>query len=150
MSLFAWLVGRATLLIGAFRTAQTDRREDSYQCEGEAVDEEDEEGRQRWFRSMWEGQADDRPKQETQFEEYNDDEDAGDDFGDDFDEFAEGDEDNDFGDFDEAEEQKEAPPQPSQVSSQPTPPDILADLVSSNAIIHHLNRKLIVPASSRH
>ncbi|KAK3681863.1 hypothetical protein LTR37_020822 [Vermiconidia calcicola] len=101
----------------------------------EAVDvEESEEGRQAWFRSMWEGDAK---------AEYDEDEDGAvqpddndDDFGDDFDEFAEGGEDgDDFGDFDEAAdaEEEDVPSQPpQQPTAIPAAPDILAGLPPLN------------------
>ncbi len=92
--------------------------------------DESEEGRQAWFRSMWEGE-----QQETKDEE----EEAAngeDDFGDDFDDFAEGGEDDaDFGDFDEAEVPVQSIPEKQQQQmATPPAPDILAGLVSSNPI----------------
>ena len=94
--------------------------------QAQGVDDETEEGRQAWFRSMWEG---DQEEQQEQVEDSRPDAGEEDDFGDDFDEFAEGGEaDEDFGDFDEADDE----PQPSQPppSQLPTTPDILKGLVS--------------------
>ena len=102
-----------------------------WQAQGVDVDDETEEGRQAWFRSMWEG-----GQQGQEDDEEEDDEDEGDaaeddDFGDDFDDFAEGGEgDEDFGDFDEADDEP-APSQPPP-SQLPTTPDILKGLVSSS------------------
>ena len=97
--------------------------------------DETEEGRQAWFRSMWEG---DSHEPEEQEEVADNDADGEDDFGDDFDDFAEGAEgDEDFGDFDEAgdDEPVTAQPAPSQL---PPAPDILKGLVSSiPSLIHN-------------
>ena len=108
--------------------------------------EESEEGRQAWFRSMWEGDAK---------AEYDEDEDGAvqpddndDDFGDDFDEFAEGGEDgDDFGDFDEAAdaEEEDVPSQPpQQPTAIPAAPDILAGLVSSVQNTNHPTIRLLL------
>ena len=115
----------------------------------------DPEQQQAWFRSMWEStptrekeekEAVDaqQPQHEAEELDQGDGEDAGngDGFGDDFDDFNEGGgDDDDFGDFDEAEEAdtsvvKEPPVQPAQPAA---PPDILAGLVSSQAVhfAHH-------------
>ena len=117
----------------------------------EAVDlDESEEGRQAWFRSMWEGDA------KAEYDEDGDgavqtvqtDNDNDDDFGDDFDEFAEGGEDgDDFGDFDEAadaEEEDVASQPPQQPTAIPAAPDILAGLVSSVQTTNHPTIRLLL------
>jgi hypothetical protein len=95
-------------------------------AQGVDANDETEEGRQAWFRSMWES---DQQEQQEQVEEAGRDADDEEDFGDDFDEFAEGGEgDEDFGDFDEADhEPHPSQPPPSQL---PTTPDVLKGLVS--------------------
>ena len=78
----------------------------------DAIDEDGEEDRQQWFRSMWEGstqamEVTNQPvttKESAADDDEEVEEEEEDAFGDDFDDFAEGDEDEDFGGFDEAEE----------------------------------------------
>ena len=108
------------------------------------VEDESEEGRQAWFRNMWES-GPEPPGKEAGEDDEEGDEDAAedvednddDDFGDDFDDFAEGDGDEDFGDFDEADEAEPPSTQPQQPQHSqasaipPSAPDILAGLVSS-------------------
>lgn len=114
---------------------------------GEIGEDESEEGRQAWFRSMWEGDAKDAEKQGGNVWDYDEDEpgeepppdeteDDEDGFGDDFDDFAEGGEDDgDFGDFGEADDEPTPQPQPQpQRATIPAAPDILAGLVSSMQI----------------
>lgn len=112
-----------------------------YRLGAEAVEDESEEGRQAWFRNMWESKSDE-PRQREEEDDEDEDEDAeqdaakdndDEDFGDDFDEFAEGDGDEDFGDFDEADDEPPAQPQqrPQASARPPSAPDILAGLVSS-------------------
>lgn len=98
------------------------------------IDPEDEDGRQEWFRSMWEGGGgrEQVGQPEADITQEAEDEQEDDDFGDDFDDFAEGDGDEDFGDFDQPQASPPSqPPQPSILSH--TVPDVLADLVSSLA-----------------
>lgn len=94
----------------------------------EATDEvENEEGRQQWFRNMWEDDTPQTPdKQQPPEEEDRPDEDGEDGFGDDFDEFAEGEEHDDFGDFDQAEDETSQIP----TSTLSTAHDTLSGLVS--------------------
>jgi hypothetical protein len=107
-----------------------------------AAEDESEEGRQAWFRNMWESdpqphgiEQQQRDAHETIDIEQPIQQDEEDDFGDDFDDFAEGGEndDADFGDFDEADDTPSQPPQPLPQQHKPPPaPDILAGLVSSS------------------
>ena len=88
------------------------------------------EERQAWCRSMWEGVEDTQPEGQGQEDDEVQEED-GEAMGDDFDDFAEGDNDEDFGDFDDVEQLTPMPtqPQPPPTDFNP-PPDILAGLVS--------------------
>lgn len=102
-------------------------------CRGQDNQPVDEEQRQAWFRSMWEGKpAEAGPDAAVADEQATqaDDDDA---FGDDFDDFNEGDGDDDFGDFDEAGEEEAAETTAEQPApaAQPPAPDPLAGLVSS-------------------
>lgn len=123
-------------------TNNNDRRHQHEVDSGPA--DETEEGRQAWFRSMWESDVSGKPTDNEEEEEdhpvehdadQGNDHDDDDGFGDDFDDFAEGEGDADFGDFDEAESipsQTQETQQPR--SNIPPAPDILADLVSSLSI----------------
>lgn len=103
--------------------------------------DDSDEGRQAWFRSMWEddvpnarhGSTGDGDEKDRNLEHDDEQNNMDDDFGDDFDDFAEGGgDDADFGDFDEAED---APPQLQQPATAISPAsDILAGLVSSTVM----------------
>lgn len=100
--------------------------------------EQDPDDRQAWFRSMWEGKAEQEP---ARSDEQSHDADEDDDFDEDFDDFAEEGEEDDFGDFDEA------TPTPAPVTeSQPVTSlqSIFSSLVSSYEIM--LDGKVFVHA----
>ncbi|KAK5121146.1 hypothetical protein LTR85_005630 [Meristemomyces frigidus] len=109
--------------------APPEARDGKIDGSGEDDQPVDEEQRQEWFRSMWEGKPDDAHPEADEPEEPAEAEDDA--FGDDFDDFNEGDGDDDFGDFDEAEEAEETAEEPTP-PAQPAAPDILAGLPPLN------------------